>query len=221
MSEAFLRRFHAEHAGITSRVLARGGSYQRLAERVAGARRVLDLGCGDAPLPDAIGIDLSLDELRLARGPRVQGRAHELPFAAGAFDAVVSHLAFVLLDQPEGVVAELDRVLAPGGSFHAVLGGGPTGDGDDLFHRFLALAQPRGPRLGDPRTSHEAGWRALFAGWRIAFERFEVDLSGSFDEVWAFLASGYQTFDTSVRDRLATPEPCECRVVMWLASATR
>ena len=196
-------------------MLRRSDSYARLAARVAGKRRVLDLGCGDAPL--GIGIDLSLDELR-GTTRCVQGRAQQLPFADGAFDAAVSHLAFMLFDEPERVVAELARVTP---EFHAVLGGGPTAE-PDAFTRFLDLAQPRGPALGDPRTRSEVGWRALFAGWRVTFERFVVDLSGPFDDVYAFLASGYQPH-ADVRTQLHAEygDHAPCRVVMWLASATR
>jgi SAM-dependent methyltransferase len=217
-SEHFLREFHAAHAGITSRVWARGGSYARLAARARG--RVLDLGCGDAPL--GVGLDLSIDELRRATGVRVQGRAQQLPFAGGAFDTIVSHLAFVLFDPLEPVVAEIGRVLAPGGRFLAVVGGGPTATGTDAFHRFLALARPEGPRLGDPRAASEAGWRALFAGWDVDFERWEVDLGGPFDEVYAFLSSGYQTHK-DVRSELRTElgDTAPCRAVLWCATACR
>jgi SAM-dependent methyltransferase len=220
MSEADVRAFHAAHAGITARVYARGGSYARLAARASG--RVLDLGCGDACL-GTVGIDVSRDELQRGHGPRVQGRAQVLPFRDGAFDHVVSHLAFMLMDDIARVVAELHRVLVPGGTFHAVLGGGPTGDGDDAFHRFLALAKPRGPRLGDPRAAHEAGWRSLFAGWMLApWERWAVDLSGPLDEVYAFLASGYQAHD-DVRDVLRAQfgERAPCTVALYYATATR
>ena len=214
-SESFLRQFHAAQPGITSRVFARE-SYDRLAARVNG-KRVLDLGCGDAPL--GIGIDLSLDELR-GSSMCVQGRAQQLPFRDRAFDAAVSHLAFPLMDEPERVVAEIDRVTR--GEFHAVLGGGPDAERDDAFHRFLELARPRGPALGDPRTKSEAGWRELFVGWTITFERFEVDRSGAFDDVYAFFASSYQTHD-DVRAQLASEygDRMPCRVVMWLATAVR
>ena len=226
-SEAFLRRFHARHAGITSRVLARGGSYERLAARVPREARVLDLGCGDGRLlallgPRAVGLDISREELALANGPRVQGRAQALPFADRAFDAVVSHLVFMLLDEPARVVAELDRVLVTGGAFHAVLGGGPTADGRDAFHRFLELARPHGARLGDPRAASEAGWRALFPGWAVAFERWPIDLSGPFDDVYAFLASGYQAHaDVRAQLRAELGEHAPCTVVLYYARATR
>jgi SAM-dependent methyltransferase len=219
MSEAFVRAFHAAHAGITSRVYPRT-SYERLAGRVSG--RVLDLGCGDASL-GTVGIDLSRAELARGHGPRVQGRAQALPFRDGAFDHVVSHLSFMLLDDIQHVVAELARVLVPGGTFHAVLGGGPTAGADDAFHRFLALAKPRGPRLGDPRATSEAGWRTLFAGWTLApWERWPVDLSGPLEDVYAFLSSGYQVHD-DVREQLRAEfgEHLPCTVALYYATATR
>jgi SAM-dependent methyltransferase len=211
--EQLLRRFHAAHPGVTARAFARSGSYERLAARVPIAARVLDLGCGDGYLLRlleargcrSIGLDLSIDELRAARGPRACGRAEALPFAADAFDACVSHLAFMVMDEPARIVRELRRVLRPGGVFLAVVGGGPTADGDDAFHRFLTLAagKLRGSRLGDPRTRSEHGWRELFApaaAWTIDFERHELDLSGSFDEVWTVLGSSYELFEAHVDD---------------------
>ena len=101
----------------------------------------------------------------------------------------------MLFDEPARVVAELQRVLVPGGVFAAMLGGGPTATGTDTFHRWLALAAPHldGPAFGDPRARSEAGWQALFAGWSVtAFERIEHDLSGSFADVWALLGASYQ-----------------------------
>ena len=232
--EAFLREFHARHAGITARAMERGGSYDRLAER-AGTGRVLDLACGDgallARLPaHAIGLDLSAEELAAARPRRtVQGRAQQLPFADGAFDTVACHLAFMLFDDIERVVAELHRVLVPGGRFIALLGGGPTADGDDAFHAFLARLPPSTRRFGDPRAKSEAGWRALFAGWgEPAFERWELDLGGSFDEVWAFLGASYQLDAASavtIRDALARRYAgvarVPCSVVTFCAEITR
>lgn len=232
--EAFLRRFHAARPGITSAALAgcaviahgEADSYDVLAAAVAGEARVLDLGCGDGYLlgklgPRAIGVDLAP-----TGGRAVAGRAQALPFADRSFDACVCHLAFMLFDDLSGVVGELRRVVMPGGTFAAVLGGGPTAvaHDDDAFHRFLAIAAPRGPRLGDRRASTEAGWAELFGG-APRFERIEVDRSGPFADVWRFLGASYQLAADDaprVRDQLAahygSRARVPCRVVLWLAT---
>lgn len=240
--EAFVREFHARHPGITGYALGRAGSYARMAARVQSDARVLDLACGDGTLlahlgPHAVGIDLSREELAAARAPRiVQGRAQALPFADASFDTCTCHLAFMLFDDIERVVAELARVLVPGGVFLALLGGGPTADGDDAFHRFLSILgrSARAPlRLGDPRARSEDGWRALFAGWGpIAFERCELDLGGSFDEVWAFVGASYEVPMAAaggIRDELRTATAgitdatgrIPCTAVTWLARVIR
>lgn len=248
--EENLRRFHAARPGITSRAFARGGSYERLAGLVAPGAAVLDLGCGDGYLVEllvdrgcrVIGIDPSPEELALAlarenvrritspeRHRYVRGRAQALPLGDHSLDVVVCHLAFMLLDDLEQVVAELVRVLVPGGRFIAVLGGGPTAHGNDAFHRFLAIAGPRlrGLGLGDPRARTEAGWRALFATWRdVRFERHELDLSGGFDEVWQFLGASYELEHVdrdAIRDELRDQAPqgrVTCHAVIWIATAT-
>lgn len=229
--EAFLRRFHAARPGITSAALADTESYDRLIAAVPVDVRVLDLGCADAHLvtrlgPRAIGVDLA--PVRTGPPARlVQARAQALPFADGVFGACVCHLAFMLFDPLDPVVAELRRVVVPGGVFAAVLGGGPTAHGspaDDAFHRFLAIAVPSGPSFGDPRARSEAGWRGLF-GAAPRFERFELDLGGRFDEVWRFLGASYQLSEAdapAIRDRLRESfvghARVPCHVVMWLAT---
>jgi ubiquinone/menaquinone biosynthesis C-methylase UbiE len=89
--------------------------------------RVLDLGCGtgrNLPLfgsgVRAIGLDPCHASLLRARSracgvPLVRARAEALPFREGAFDTVVSGLVFCsVLDPPRGL-AEVRRVLKPGG----------------------------------------------------------------------------------------------------------
>lgn len=190
---------------MTSRAVARCGVYERFAATLP-AGRILDLACGDGHLTRllgarAIGVDISPEP-----GPHVRARAQQLPFVDSAFDVVACHLAFMLFDDVECVVAELARVLRSGGSFHALLGGGPTAHGDDAFHAFAALLPRGGIAFGDPRSKSEAGWHALFdeRRWRdITFERWELDLGGTFDDVWSFLSSSYQLGKTeSVRAAL-------------------
>ncbi|MEP6861171.1 MAG: class I SAM-dependent methyltransferase [Deltaproteobacteria bacterium] len=246
-SENFLREFHTEHAGITSRAFGSAGSYARFAARVPAGARVLDLACGDGALldhlgPQVIGIDLTLAELHAAQSRHACAgalagnarlacaRAQALPFAAHRFDAVTCHLAFMLFDDLPAVVRELERVLVPGGALLALLGGGPTADGDDAFHRFLDLLGPRStPRLGDPRAKSEAGWRELMPRWRIApFERWTLDLSGTFDHVCAFLGASYEVHPegaTELRAALRTAttewgERIPCTAVVYLAQAS-
>jgi SAM-dependent methyltransferase len=227
--EAFLRRFHRARPGITSAALAGGDSYARLADAVAGARRVLELACGDAHLlaqlpAGSVGVDLA--PAALTPAPLVAARAQALPFVDGAFDACTCHLAFMLFDDLDAVVGELRRVVVPGGRFAAMLGGGPTAqpDGDDAFHRFLALAQPSGPSFGDRRARSEAGWHALFGAPPERFERFELELSGDFADVWRFLASSYQlaadaasAVHATLAAHYAGAARVPCRVVLWLA----
>jgi 2-polyprenyl-6-hydroxyphenyl methylase / 3-demethylubiquinone-9 3-methyltransferase len=95
-------------------------------------RLVLDAGCGGglvarelaAAGATVVGLDRSLGSLGVARRAvevgafrPVQGRLERLPFADGAFDAVVA--ADVLEHVPDlpAAVAELARVLGPGGGF--------------------------------------------------------------------------------------------------------
>jgi len=94
------------------------------------AGRCLDLGCGGGVhLPafrergwSPVGVDLSVDQLRVARmrAPdvwlvRADGAA--LPFADRAFDAVVAAFVHTDLDDLAGTVREAARVLRPGGRF--------------------------------------------------------------------------------------------------------
>ncbi|MFD7321551.1 class I SAM-dependent methyltransferase [Streptomyces sp. NPDC059875] len=100
-----------------------------LAGDVAG-RRILDAGCGSGPLTAALrdrgavvtGIDASAGMLELARrrlgddvALHVVDLRDRLPFADGAFDDVVASLVLHYLEDWGPTLAELRRVLRPGG----------------------------------------------------------------------------------------------------------
>lgn len=93
-----------------------------------GPGRCLDLGCGTGlalPILEAAGwtvvaADASADQLAVARTRTehvVQADAHDLPFANGEFDAVVSIFTHTDFDDVSTVFAEVNRVLRPGGVF--------------------------------------------------------------------------------------------------------
>lgn len=95
-----------------------------------GGRRVLDAGCGSAPLTAQLrargalvsGFDASAAMVDLARqrlghdaDVRVADLAAPLPYADGEFDDVVASLVLHYLEDWTGPLAELRRVLKPGG----------------------------------------------------------------------------------------------------------
>ena len=86
--------------------------------RPGGPARILDLGSGGAPYRELVGPGASYvrcDLDRTAR-PDVTARAERLPFADGSFDAVLTTQVLELVEDPRAMVAEVARVLAPGGA---------------------------------------------------------------------------------------------------------
>ncbi|GGW66541.1 hypothetical protein GCM10010503_49740 [Streptomyces lucensis JCM 4490] len=230
--EAFLKAFHAERPAVTAeafggaRTVDGRSGYEILCDRVSGRRRVLDLGCGDGLLLDLLartpgrrlaGVDLSPQSLSLARRrpalsatALVEARSQQLPFAEGCFDACVSHLALMLMADVERVIAELARVLAPGGLLACVIGAGGGGTGYELLGELLppALARTpadrRMPALGDRRTRDPESLGELLttAGFHEPErETVTLDLTAPPEQVWAAL-SGLYDFAAFDRDAL-------------------
>ena len=104
--------------------------------RFAGVRsgqRVLDVGCGTGVVAitaavkgaKVAGLDLTPELLERARengkagGLDIdwrEGDAEQLPFAAGEFDVAVSQFGHMFAPRPDVCVAEMLRVLKPGGT---------------------------------------------------------------------------------------------------------
>lgn len=101
------------------------------AAELAGCRRVLDVGCGDGQVSRlvaghgaslVVGVDPTWNQISVAQqrgGGPVYARtgAAELPFADGTFDAVVACLVFEHIRDVDEAIAEVARVLQPGGRF--------------------------------------------------------------------------------------------------------
>ncbi|MCE2855651.1 MAG: class I SAM-dependent methyltransferase [Ilumatobacteraceae bacterium] len=101
-----------------------------LRSEVAGARRVLDIGCGEGQLSrvmreseaEVVGVEVTTAQLDIASrrggGARyVQASSDGLPFSAASFDTAVVCLVFEHVDLLEESIAEVARVLEPGGRF--------------------------------------------------------------------------------------------------------
>jgi SAM-dependent methyltransferase len=105
-----------------------------IVERLAGRRRVLDVGAGEGQVSRAlsargaevVAVDPTWAQLTevVARGGGVEavaGTAERLPFAAESFDAAVACLVFEHVDDHEGAIAEVSRILCAGGLFLLLL----------------------------------------------------------------------------------------------------
>ena len=101
-------------------------------EQPADALAILDIGCGTGsqlvanriPVPHGqmVGLDFHLGMVRQARRKAehidwVQGDGARLPFAADTFDFVTNQFSFHHLQDKPGMIAEVFRILRPGGRF--------------------------------------------------------------------------------------------------------
>jgi SAM-dependent methyltransferase len=138
-----VRDEYATDAGLAGRIAAyrfaegpdaREETFRAVAE--ARPRRVLEVGCGQGWLAERIQQELDCDvvavdqsehmvELTRARGVRAEvADAQELPFADGEFDCVVAAWMLFHVREVDKALAELARVLRPGGRLVAVTNGG-------------------------------------------------------------------------------------------------
>lgn len=116
--------------------------------------RVLDVGCGDGEITiglaayagAVVGVDLDDDFAAATENVTFQqGSVYELPFADGEFDAAFAHSMLETLERPVDALAELRRVLRPGGvvgvasvEYSGLILTGPHAE---LLRRFYAVRE--------------------------------------------------------------------------------
>ena len=173
--------------------------------------RWIDIGCGsgaftqllyDRCAPAAIdGIDPSNGQLNFARSRPAAGvaRFHEgsamaLPFPEHSFDAAVMALVIFFVPDPAKGVAEMARVVVPGGTVAAYAWNLPAGG----VPTEIVLAELRAIGLDpamppNPEASRIENLLALWAGAGVkALETREITVTRSFadfDEFWATTCS--------------------------------
>jgi ubiquinone/menaquinone biosynthesis C-methylase UbiE len=169
--------------------------------------RWIDVGCGNGAFTELLvercapaevqGIDPSEGQLAYARtrpGARGaefrQGDAMALPFPDGKFDAAVMALVLVFVPEPAKGVAELVRVVGPGGTVAAYIWD-MQGGGFPLHYlveevRAMGITPPMPPQLDASRLDT---MRDLWTGAGLeAVETREIAVRrtfANFDELWA------------------------------------
>lgn len=189
-------------------------------------RRWLDVGCGNGAFTELIvdrcapasvdGVDPSEPQLAHARTrPSARlarfraGDAMLLPYANGAFDEAVMPLVIFFVPDPAKGIAEMLRVLAPGGIASAYAwdmeGGGFPYDAVLAEMRALGMQVPMPPSAGASRLDV---MRSLWTGAGFAaVETREITVQrtfADFDDYWSTILGA-----PSVGARLSAMSPAE------------
>lgn len=188
--DGFAEAYSAENENSLVNAFYERPAMLALAGEVAG-RRILDAGCGSGPLTAALrdrgavvtGVDASAGMLALARrrlgehaALHVVDLRDRLPFADGAFDDVVASLVLHYLEDWGPTLAELRRVLGPGGRLIA-----------SVDHPFVAYTFQDPPPDYFATGSYTFDW--TFGGKSVPMKFWRKPLHAMTD---AFLTAGFR-----------------------------
>lgn len=201
-----------------------------MADELAMAQRLLDLGCGNgafgielaerSPRTLIVGADLSRGMLHEARQrlgqqvPLVEADACALPFRSGTFDLIFMSHVLLLVPDIERCVAEIARGLAPGGTLVATVGAGGWRAALGAFgfsEGLLRLATRLGARhlpTSDDTTRANAACRA--AGLHPESRRAPFSVTWPALEEWI-----------RIRWLTTLDEPFRSVVRLWLSATHR
>lgn len=174
--------------------------------------RWLDVGCGNGAFTEMLvercapisvqGIDPSEAQLAFARTRPAaraaqfrQGDAMALPFPDDAFDAAVMPLVIFFVPDPATGVAEMARVVSPGGVVTAYAwdmeGGGFPYEALQAEMRGMGVAVPTPP---NPGASRMEAMRELWTGAGLdSVETREINVRrtfNDFDDYWTTVLGG-------------------------------
>jgi len=151
----------------------------------AHPHRVLDAGCGDGlfaslvAAPEVVGVDSSAAMVERARSRGVDARLgdiHELPFEDESFEVVVCNWTLYHLADLHRAIAELARVVRPGGRFVGVY------NRDGHMRELWSVVRPE----LDPSDDYEQPLRRRFA--RVeAIDTEAFSMWDSRDDLQAYL----------------------------------
>jgi SAM-dependent methyltransferase len=206
------RRILESHYNQPATALWRVFEVEVVLARLRGSGRGLDLGCGDGELAEVMlskmgvrwtGLDIDPDDAKLARARGVYESVHvapawNIPEPDASFDLVFSNSVLEHVDNLDDVLAEVARVLKPGGRLVFTV---PLREFDDLLLWRRALARVRLREMAqryaaaiDKRLVHrnllsEEAWRERLAA--LGMETIEAVpyLSSSAIAVWETMSN--------------------------------
>jgi demethylmenaquinone methyltransferase/2-methoxy-6-polyprenyl-1,4-benzoquinol methylase len=125
-----------------------------------------------------VGVDQSAEMLAVARRELpsvelVEASAEALPFEDGSFDALTFTYLFRYVDDPGATLAELARVVRPGGTVGGLEFAVPTGVWRPLWRVYVDAVLPGAGRLIAPGW-HEVG-RLLGGSIRELWRRYPLE----------------------------------------------
>ncbi|MGC4076614.1 MAG: class I SAM-dependent methyltransferase [Rubrivivax sp.] len=235
--EQFLTDTHDRHPGVTSDAMAclpvrlagveHASTYALLdgvVPRGPAPLAVLDLACGDGALLSLLaardqpglalhGLDFSAGELAAAarrlggRARLVRSRAQRLPYADASFDLVLSHMALMLMEDADQMLAELRRVLRPGGVVAALVAApAPASAVHQAFVETLRsgdqAALSKAPRFPGRAWRDEDGIRGLFSGFAdLRIDEVVAELACDPATAWSWYGGVYELLTMSPTER--------------------